>query len=65
MTDSTQLWLDFYVRQAHRAAMDLRWVNSRLSWDSLEKLRETKRWIDGALEVAETQETEAKNAKEA
>ena len=61
--DHEQIWLDFYIRQANRAAMDLRWINRRLSWDSLEKLRETKLWIDGALEVAEAHETEAERGR--
>ena len=58
-----QIWADFYVRQANRAAMDLRWLDRRLSWNSLEKLRETKLWIDGALEIAEAFETEAERGR--
>ena len=61
--DNEQIWLDFYVRQVNRAAMDLRWLNRRLSWHSLEKLREAKLWIDSALEMAEMHETEAERER--
>ena len=63
--DPKQIWADFYVRQANRAAMDLRWLDRRLSWDSLVALRDTKRWIDQALEIAERLEEEAEHGQEA
>jgi len=60
MTDDPhQIWAEFYVRQASRAAMDLRWLDRRLSYDALEGLRETQRWITQALEIAEGFEREA------
>ena len=55
-------WTNFYVRQAHRAAMDLRWLDRQLGYRVLEDLRETKRWIDEALEKAEAFEKEAEDA---
>jgi len=61
--DPKQIWADFYVRQANRAAMDLRWLDRRLSWDSLEALRDAKRWIDEALAKAEAFETEAERGR--
>jgi len=61
--DPKQVWADFYVCQAHRAAMDLRWLDRRLSWDSLEALRDAKRWIDQALEIAERLEEEAERGR--
>ena len=49
-------WTDFYISQANRAAAQLRWVDRRLSRFHLDALRDTKRWMDEALEKAEALE---------
>ena len=61
--DMRQIWADFYVRQAYRAASDLRWLDRRLSYSSLENLRDAKRWIDQALDTAEWFEEEAERER--
>ena len=64
MTDSHKLdFMSFYVRQANRAAQDLRYLNRRLPYGDLEALRDAKRWIDEALAVAESFETEAERER--
>ena len=57
--DPRQIWAEFYVRQAHRATMELRWLDRRLSYSALEDLRDAQRWIGEALEKAEQIEKEA------
>lgn len=61
--DKRQIWAEFYVGQAYRAAMDLRWLDRRLRYSALENLRDAKRWLDEALEIAEKIEEEAERER--
>lgn len=52
-------WSAFYIGQLHRAALELRSLDQRISWASLQQLRDAKRSLDVILERAEEHEREA------
>ena len=56
-------WSNFYIGQLHRAALELRSLDQRVSWASLQKLRDAKRCLDVTLERAEEHERKAEDGR--